>query len=461
MMTPAFHAVAELLAVRAIQSLAVGALVTVFATIVLRVSRQSAGTRFAIWFSSLIAIAVLPFVAGQWLGNSSASLETGAAITLPGSWAIYAMIVWAVLASWFLLGVTRAVWHVRKLRKSCNSVDAALIDPMLRQTLQHGSIHRNVVLCTSATVRVPTAIGFFKPAIVIPDWVMQELSAVEINQILIHELAHLRRWDDWSNLAQQLVKALFFFHPAVWWIEKKAALEREMACDDAVLETASPRAYAECLARLAEKSVLQRSVALAQAAIGKIRQTSLRVAQILDPDRPSASYGALKPAVALVALFAVASAISVDHGPRLIAFGNNAPSPVDGSVATLTSPVVQSVSGSNAARAFDAVVRSTQKVGITPANLVLGTSHSKLQPNVRPALAQVARKRAEISRSHDKQAVRLVRAGVVPVPVTETIFFVIESRGADSPIYQIQMWHVTVLRMPMNAINNQAPRQEI
>jgi beta-lactamase regulating signal transducer with metallopeptidase domain len=460
-MTPAFHAIAEMLALRAIQSLAVGALVTVFAAIVLRVSRQSAGTRFAVWFSSLIAIAVFPFVGGRWLGNSSASLETRAAITLPDSWAIYSIVVWAVLASWFLFGVARAVWHVRRLRKSCSPVDAASIDPVLRQTLQHGSTQRNVVLCTSATVRVPTAIGFFKPAIVIPDWVMQELSTVEINQILIHELAHLRRWDDWTNLAQQLVKALFFFHPAVWWVEKKAALEREMACDDAVLETASPRAYAECLARLAEKSVLQRSVALAQAAIGKIRQTSLRVAQILDPDRPSASHRALKPAVALVALFAVATAVSVDHGPRLIAFGSNTPAPVDGSVATSTSPVMQSVSGRNTARAFDAVIRSTQKVGITPANLVLGTGHSKFQPNVLPGIAQVEKKRAEISRSHDKQAVRLVRAEVVPVPVTETMFLVIESRGVNSPVYQIQMWHVTVLRMPVNTVDTQVLHKEI
>ena len=117
---------------------------------------------------------------------------------------------------------------------------------------------------------------------------MQELSADELNQIVLHELAHLRRRDDWTNLAQKMVKALFFFHPAVWWIEQKMSLEREMACDDAVMaETASPRAYAECLAHLAEKTLIQRGVALAQAALGRIRQTSLRVAQILDGNRSS------------------------------------------------------------------------------------------------------------------------------------------------------------------------------
>ena len=90
---------------------------------------------------------------------------------------------------------------------------------------------------------------------------MQELSAVELNAILLHELAHLRRWDDWTNLIQKIVGAVLFFHPAVWWIEKKLALEREMACDDLVLaKTASPRAYAECLVSLAEKSLLRRGL---------------------------------------------------------------------------------------------------------------------------------------------------------------------------------------------------------
>ena len=122
-------------------------------------------------------------------------------------------------------------------------------------------------------------IGFVNPAVVIPRWLLQELSPSELQQILLHELAHLQRWDDWTNLAQKILKALLFFHPAAWWIEKQLSLEREMACDDAVVaETANPRAYAECLTHLAEKSFVRRSLALAQAALGRIRQTSLRVA---------------------------------------------------------------------------------------------------------------------------------------------------------------------------------------
>ena len=113
-------------------------------------------------------------------------------------------------------------WHLRMLRQGCVPVDVASLDPVLQETLQRYPMKRSVALCTSEQVRVPTAIGLVKPAVVIPRWVMKELSPAELNQIVLHELAHLRRWDDWTNLAQQLVKAIFFFHPAVWWIEKKA-----------------------------------------------------------------------------------------------------------------------------------------------------------------------------------------------------------------------------------------------
>ena len=119
-----------------------------------------------------------------------------------------------------------------------------------------------------------------KPLVVIPSWATRELSPAEFNTVLLHELAHLGRWDDWTNLAQKVLGALLFFHPAIWWIEKKLALEREMACDDLVLaKTASPRAYAECLVSLAEKNLLQRGIALAQAAVG----LSLRRDELLEP----------------------------------------------------------------------------------------------------------------------------------------------------------------------------------
>jgi len=148
-------------------------------------------------------------------------------------------------------------------------------------------------------------------------------------------LAHLRRWDDWTNLAQQVLKALLFFHPAVWWIENQLALEREMACDDAVLaETGNPRGYAQCLISMAEKSFLRRGLALAQAAVNRMRQTSLRVSQILDINRPSATR-IWKPALYSVAAFFVLCLVSLSHAPELVAFQDRMP---DAALASATSP---------------------------------------------------------------------------------------------------------------------------
>jgi hypothetical protein len=102
-------------------------------------------------------------------------------------------------------------------------------------------------------------------------------------------------------------------------MERGLALDREMACDDAVLAlTANPRAYAQCLARVAEKSFLQRQMAMAQAAVSRVRQLSHRVARILDPQRP-AQTRLWKPAIPLVAALAVLCAFGLSWTPQLIA----------------------------------------------------------------------------------------------------------------------------------------------
>ena len=206
------NAIAQTSAVQIVDCLVEGTLIAIFAGLVLRMARrQNSGTRFAVWFSALMAIAALPLFGGAWWSQvGSPAKAVGSVITLRGSWALYAVIAWAAIAAWSLLGVARSLWHLHLLRKSCLPVDTAGLDRRLQETLERNRATRPVALCTSDRVRVPTAIGFMKPVVVVPGWVMQELSADELNQILLHELAHLRRWDDWTNLAQKVVRALFF-----------------------------------------------------------------------------------------------------------------------------------------------------------------------------------------------------------------------------------------------------------
>ncbi len=304
-----------------------GIAIGLFAWILLRVvGRRNSSTRFAVWFFALLAIAALPVLSVA--ASSARAGSAGSAITIPSSWALDIFLVWAVIAGMALLRIGVGLWQLRKLRASCAVIDGTALDPVLRETLRGFQSVRSVTLCQSDRLKVPTAIGFLKPLIVIPTWALHELSAAELNSILIHELAHLRRRDDWTNLAQQVLKALLFFHPAVWWIEGKLALEREMACDDAVLAaTANPRGYAQCLISVAEKSFMRRGLALAQAAVNRMRQTSLRVSQILDVNRSSA-VRVWKPALYSVAAFFVACLASLSHAPELVAFQDRAPEAV-------------------------------------------------------------------------------------------------------------------------------------
>ncbi len=454
------HGVAQYSSLRILDSLVEGSLIGVFAAVLLRGARRhSAGTRFAIWFSALVAIALLPGLGASLSTRIGlpGTVASHAAITVPDSWALYLFAAWAMLAGWFLLGIGKAVWHLHVLRKSCVAVECANTQAMFREALERSGIRRRVTVCTSDQVRVPTAIGLVKPAIVLPGWVIDELSADELRQVLLHELAHLRRWDDWTNLAQQIVKALFFFHPAVWWIEKKAALEREMACDDAVLaETESPRAYAECLTHLAERSFIQRSVALAQAAIGRIRQTSARVAEILDVNRPKANTRSWKPAVSLVAGFAVMCAVGASQAPTMIAFQEPARTPIAKRRAS-SDQMIASVANVNVNESV-ALSRSSaflRPVPVIPAKLKLSPAHRNPVPRQNQKALQYAATSKPAS-----APVHLASSTNVAVPYTETVYLVVQGQGQDQQAYQIQMWRVTLLRYVARPASAKAPKKQ-
>src|SRR5579883_2583156 len=246
MLAASLHAVAQISMERLLNGLAEGTAVAAFAWVLLRmVGRRNSGTRFVVWFCALVGMALTPFAG---LGSSSGlSRGAGAAVTVPGAWSLYLFAAWAVVAALGLARVAWGLWHLRCVRRECAPVDPAALDPRVAKTVAEFRLPRCVELLASGDVRIPTAIGFFHPAVIVPSWALRELNAGQWNSVILHELA------------QKTLRALFFFHPAVWWVESRLSLEREMACDDLVLaHTANPRAYAECLVSLAEKNLLQR-----------------------------------------------------------------------------------------------------------------------------------------------------------------------------------------------------------
>ena len=107
---------------------------------------------------------------------------------------------------------------------------------------------RTIKLMQSGIAKLPMVLGHFKPVILIPIGLLTALSTEEVESILVHELAHIRRRDYLVNLLQNLMEILFFFNPAVLWVSALIKAERENCCDDIVVaQTGSKVSYIKAL----------------------------------------------------------------------------------------------------------------------------------------------------------------------------------------------------------------------
>ena len=186
----------------------------------------------------------------------------------------------------------------------------------------HG-IRRQPQFLVSSHVSGPMSLGFFRPTIVIPRTLFETLSHSELQQIVLHELAHLHRRDDWSNLAQKLIEAVLPIQPAVYWLGYQMSLAREMACDDWVIAaTGTPRPYAAALTKVAELSQWQRAGVLAAGAAGNRSQLFRRVRQMLDRTRNADPKLTVVPLALALAVVVGLTSLSA-RAPQLIAFAQS------------------------------------------------------------------------------------------------------------------------------------------
>jgi beta-lactamase regulating signal transducer with metallopeptidase domain len=142
-----------------------------------------------------------------------------------------------------------AVAH-RLKRRFTAPVEPAWQDLVDRLSLRLG-VERAVRLCESAAAEVPTVIGWLSPVILVPVGLLAGLSPAQVEAVLAHELAHVRRCDYLVNIVQTMVETLLFYHPAVWWVSRQVREERENCCDDlAVAACGDVLVYARALAEL-------------------------------------------------------------------------------------------------------------------------------------------------------------------------------------------------------------------
>ena len=125
-------------------------------------------------------------------------------------------------------------------------------------------LSRPVTLLESCLTDVPVVVGFLRPAILVPAALFTGFPPDQLELILIHELAHIRRCDYLINLLQSIVEDVLFYHPAVWWVSSVIRAERENCCDDIVVaETHNARGFAAALAALEQNRWAAQEAALA------------------------------------------------------------------------------------------------------------------------------------------------------------------------------------------------------
>ena len=299
------------------QGLAVAALVA----LALRLwPRSNASTRFVLYAATLLVAFALPAVNGLDVGAAIGSavqlvgepgtpvggaalvyrpdrdvlfvptdilrvapLPAGVVLRLPpGGWVLLVLAAWLLGTSLLLLRLTSGYLQTLKLRWSSLSL-APRYQHRLNLLASRCKVARPVVVRGSNEVASPVVVGMLHHVILLPVKVAGDLTNEELDQVLMHELAHLRRNDPWWNLLQGLTTAVGCGLPAVWWLSKRMDLEREIACDDWVVNlTGRRKSYATCLMRLVQLGTWSRVPILVSGAAKGRSHFSHRIFLLLD-----------------------------------------------------------------------------------------------------------------------------------------------------------------------------------
>jgi beta-lactamase regulating signal transducer with metallopeptidase domain len=343
-MAGAFHGFAHWAAPAAVDGLWQGAVVALGLAVCLGLMpRVSASHRFAAWAAGFAVAAGLPAlpwlarllgglaerllarVAGVTGAAAQAASTAGAAHAwrqIDARWSLAIGGLWLAISAYRATGLALHTVRLRRLWKSARPVQDGFA------SLAAHSEMRGVKVCATSELDRPGVIGFFAPRILVPEWLLERLTRDELEQVILHETEHLRRWDDWTNLGQKVCLMLFPLNPALAWMERRLAKEREMACDEGVVRvTRAPRAYAACLASLAERrlennrlgSHLARAEALSLGAFERRPELVHRVHSILFGGK-MLSPVASRALVGMVGCGLVLGSVELARCPQVVAF---------------------------------------------------------------------------------------------------------------------------------------------
>ena len=329
--------------------------------------------------------------------------------SLPDPWRAASAALPAIVMMW-MAGVTllslRLVVQWLQARRLARTDAQPACEPWLAMAKRLATalgVRRAVRLVESTAVQIPAVIGLIRPVILLPANTLTGLLPGQLEMILAHELAHIRRHDFLVNLLQAAVETLLFYHPAVWWISRQVRIEREHCCDDlAVQVCGSPLQYARALTRLEELRAAPLPFALS-ANGGSLLHRIRRVVA-----GPAATAGPVRGVTALALLLGLLLAFA---GPSLTAIAK----PQTGTPAQARKTAVMARPAVTPAQPTEAGAGSTARANVdrTCADPVNDVSASSPDDAAIDAAADVAADAA--SEAAAQAASDAIRAGDEPV----------------------------------------------
>ncbi len=316
-----------------------GAVVTFAVWLVLSIAPRralNAATRYAVWWTALLVVVTLPVfylphrsqpvsapqpsapLATEVVMTTATEVSPVIDVPVPsrsvrfpleltaGAWPSRIFTAWGIVACFMLLRLCASYWMLERRKRRARPADKFERWP--------------VRALISSEIASPMAAGLFRPAILIPERLLVELDDDELDQIRVHETAHLIRRDDIALLIERTIEALFALHPVVRWITRRIDLEREIACDDFVVEqTGQALPYASCLTRVVEIAGGARSSIVAAAATEERSHLARRIEMLLDKTRHKGTR-LLKARLLLMVAALAALACVAARTPDLVAF---------------------------------------------------------------------------------------------------------------------------------------------
>jgi beta-lactamase regulating signal transducer with metallopeptidase domain len=228
---------------------------------------SGARVRFLIWLAASVKF-LIPFSAFVWLGrqlrwDTAPVLEGGSGLSVlmdqiaqPAAAMASGLPATTGDSGWSMWTLVLSIWLAGTVVLLGRRVYQWLYVRAIAEVSSQSDIEAPIPVRETSSTLEPGLFGIFSPTLLLPAGIAAQLAPAQLHAIVDHELCHWRRKDNLTAAIHMLVEALFWFHPLVWWLGARLVVERERACDEAVIQSGRDRhAYAEGILRICQRYV--------------------------------------------------------------------------------------------------------------------------------------------------------------------------------------------------------------